>query len=403
MPRSSSATRSTPRSAARSAHCRSAPTPRATVSPSSTRIGTKPGWRRRSGPRSSPTCSWWMRRMAACARVSGMRSAIVFVETGWPAPLASWRPEFERQLANFADERFGRRGTFPGFPDDETLLVAPLRSFGPPPPGEPNRPPPVFGYTVVQLNREFMVGNVLPELSRRFFIHSEGDSYRVAVVQTNEPDRVIYQSDPAMPVHPDSADATETFFGPRGPAFFFGRRGGGGGGGGGRDRGGPRFPAPPPPPDPTAGPPGPPPNLDRWLVAVQHASGSLEAAVGQRAPAQSGDQLRRPAAALDQRGAAGPGLAARAAAGAPADGVRGRRLARAAHADRGDPLGRREPVAWRRRRERPRQAVRPGDGRRGTPPRGNGGKRPAVRGRRVGAGSRTADADRAGRRDRAGG
>ena len=197
----------------------------------------------------------------------------VFVETGWPAPLTTWRPEFERQLANFADERFGRRA-FPGFPDEETLLVAPLRSFGPPGPGEPNRPPPVFGFTIVQLNREFLIGSVLPELSRRYFIHSEGDSYRVAVVRTNQPDDVIYQSHPAMPVHPDSADAIETFFGPRGPAFFFGRRGP-------RERepGGPRLPPGPPPPDFRPGPPEPPPDLDRWLVAVQHVSGSLESAV----------------------------------------------------------------------------------------------------------------------------
>jgi signal transduction histidine kinase len=205
----------------------------------------------------------------------------LFVETGWPAPLADWRPEFERQLANIADDRFGRRGAFPDFLDDETLLIAPLRSFGPPPPGEPNRPPPLFGFTIVQLNREFLVGSVLPELSRRYFIHSEGDSYRVAVVRSNRPDEVIYQSHPAMPVRPESADATETFFGPRGPAFSFGRRGPRG-----RDLGGPALPPAPPPPDLREGPPdfrgGPPnrpPNLDRWMVAVQHVSGSLEAAV----------------------------------------------------------------------------------------------------------------------------
>ena len=179
------------------------------------------------------------------APVSGLRvrqfdaQRHVFVETGWPAPLTTWRPEFERQLANFADERFGRRA-FPGFPDDETLLVAPLRSFGPPGPGEPNRALPVFGYTIVQLNREFLIGSVLPELSRRYFIHSAGDSYRVAVVRTNQPDDVIYQSHPSMPVRPDSADATETFFGPGGPAFVFGRRGPRG-----RDSDGPRPPQPP--------------------------------------------------------------------------------------------------------------------------------------------------------------
>ncbi len=202
-----------------------------------------------------------------------------FIDVDWPESLTAWRPEFARQLAEYDQTQFGRR-PFPAFPDDEMLLVAPLRNFGPRP-GEPGPPStPVFGYTVVQLNRQFIVDDVLPGLSRRFFIHSEGDSYRVAVVKTAQPETVIYQSDPAMPVHPDSADATESFFGPRGPGFF-GRRGGPGG----RDGGGGGFRALPPGPDgqgpggPRGDGQGPPPNLGRWLVAVQHASGSLEAAV----------------------------------------------------------------------------------------------------------------------------
>jgi signal transduction histidine kinase len=205
----------------------------------------------------------------------------VFEEGGWPAALASWRPEFERQLADFQTSTFARRPPFPAFPDNEAMLVAPLRNFGPPPPDErARRPRPVFGYTIVHLNVPFIVSDVLPQLSRRFFIHSEGDSYRVAVVEARDPDTVIYQSDPEMPVRPELADATETFFGPRGPSFFFGRRGGGGGGGGGGGR--LRFEGPPPPPEPrilSSGPPGPPPDGGRWLVAVQHASGSLESAV----------------------------------------------------------------------------------------------------------------------------
>jgi signal transduction histidine kinase len=196
------------------------------------------------------------------------RHAFFEVESGWPAPLASWLPEFERQLADFDPAPFGRRGPFPAFADDEMLLVAPLRNFGPPrEPGPP--PPPVFGYTVVQLDRQFIVDDVLPALSRQFFIHSEGDSYRVAVVKADQTETVIYQSNPEMPVHADSADATQAFFGPRASGFF-GRRGGGREGGGGFG---------PPPPGPRGDGPGPPPNLGRWLVAVQHASGSLEAAV----------------------------------------------------------------------------------------------------------------------------
>ena len=260
-------------------------------------------------------------------------------------------------------------------------------------------PPPVFGYTVVQLNREFMVGNVLPALSRRFFIHSEGDSYRVAVVQ-HQP-----AGGRDLPVGPGDAGAPR--FGRRhrdvlrtaraGVLLRPSRRGGR------RAGGGPRFPRRRRRPIRRTGPAGPaaePRSLAGGRAARQRLAGGGRR---QRAPPQSGHQLRRAAPALGQRGAAGPGVAARAAAGAPADGVRGRRLARAAHADRRDPLGRREPVARRRRRKRPREAVRPGDGGRGAPPRRDGGKRAAVRGRRIGAGSRAASAARAGRPDRSGG
>lgn len=192
-----------------------------------------------------------------------------FIEVDWPVPLLSWRPEFERQLADFDQNAFGRR-SFPAFPDDEMLLVAPLRNLGLPR-GELGPPPaPVFGYTVVQLDRQFIVDDVLPALSRQFFIHSEGDSYRVAIVKAAQTETVIYQSDPEMPVDPDSADATQSFFAPRASGFF-GRRGPGGreGGGGFRQ----------PPSGSRGDGPGPPPNLGQWLVAVQHASGSLEAAV----------------------------------------------------------------------------------------------------------------------------
>lgn len=190
-----------------------------------------------------------------------------FVEVDWPVSLDGWRSAFVEQLTAFRADPFDRRRPFP---DDELLLAAPLRGFRPPPAGS-NRPePPLFGYTVVELDRDYIVNDVLPVLARRFFIHSEGDSYRVAVVDAMDTDRQIYQSDPASPVRLATADATQAFFGPRGPGFFFTRRGNGGG------RPGPtgqlptfaRSDAGPPPPDP-----------GRWLVAVQHRSGSLEAAV----------------------------------------------------------------------------------------------------------------------------
>lgn len=192
-----------------------------------------------------------------------------FVEVPWPASLEGWRSAFDEQHSAFRTDPFSRRRQFP---EDERLLVAPLRGFRPPQ-GTSSRQDPLFGYTVVEVNRDYIVGEVLPALARRFFIHSDGDSYRVAVVDARDTDRQIYQSDPASPVRLATADATQGFFGPRGPGFFFGRRGGG------VDQGGPRPPPGQPPPFVRPDQAGPPPNPGRWLVAVQHRSGSLEAAV----------------------------------------------------------------------------------------------------------------------------
>ena len=191
-----------------------------------------------------------------------------FVEVPWPASLEGWQSAFADQLTAFRADPFSRRRQFP---DDELLLVAPLGGFRPAPGTSSRQDPPLYGYTVVELDRDYIVTAVLPTLAPRFFIHSEGDSYRVAVVDARDTDRQIYQSDPASPVRLATADTTQGFFRPRGPGFFFGRRGSGG-------EGGPRPPGQPPAfarPDQT----GPPPDAGRWLVAVQHRSGSLEAAV----------------------------------------------------------------------------------------------------------------------------
>jgi signal transduction histidine kinase len=197
-----------------------------------------------------------------------------FLEVPWPDALAPLRGRFEDELRNFdAQGGFSRRLMFR---DDETLLVAPLRGFRGPSPPE-RRPMPVFGFTVVQLDREYLANTVLPALAHRFFIHSEGDSYRVAVVESRDTSSVVYQSDPANPVRVDKADATQSFFGPRGPALLFGRRGNGPGDGAAPPRALPTAPRDALGTDAQAA--DQPEDLGRWIVAVRHTSGSLEAAV----------------------------------------------------------------------------------------------------------------------------
>jgi signal transduction histidine kinase len=203
-------------------------------------------------------------------------STHAFAPIAWPSALERWRHEFERQLRDFnTGVPAGRRVAFA---DDESLIVSPLRNLIGPTGGggQPASITPVFGFTVVQLDLPYLQEQILPTLARRFFIHQEGDSYRVAVVSVSSPSRVLYRSDPSAPVDTAQADATEIFFGQRGGGgrFFFGR-GGGGGMRLGRGQG---------PNDERQLPPAEPrtprdEELGRWRLLVQHASGSLETAV----------------------------------------------------------------------------------------------------------------------------
>ena len=198
----------------------------------------------------------------------------VFEPVAWPEAIARWRLDFDRQLRDFnagrpVDRRFG-------LTDEESLVISPLRNLiGPGSPGaRPASITQVFGFTILQLDVRYMRDEILPALARRYFIHQDGDSYRVAVVSTSDPSRVLYRSDTDAPTNPAGADASELFFGPRaGPRLFFGRGGGGGvrlGGQAGplddRRRTGGDLP----PRDEDMG---------RWRLVVQHASGSLETAV----------------------------------------------------------------------------------------------------------------------------
>ena len=203
-------------------------------------------------------------------------AAHVFEPVAWPEAMAGWRSELERQLRDFnTGVAPDRRGAFA---DDESFIISPLRNLigtagsG----GRPTSITPVFGFTVIQLDVRYMQEQILPALARRFFIHQDGDSYRVAVVSVTTPSRVLYKSDPSAPVDGTSADATEIFFGLRsgGQRFFFGRGGGGGG----------RLGVAPGPNDERRLPPTEPrtprdEELGRWRLLVQHASGSLETAV----------------------------------------------------------------------------------------------------------------------------
>jgi len=219
---------------------------------------------------------------------------------GWPADIERWRPQFEQERREYDATRQDRRS--PPAIRDDGLLVFPVRNFDGPrgqggpgtdrQGGNPNRPGTgdrgqdgrqqqaasraPFGFTVVQLNLDYITREMLPELTERHFEHSTGDAYRVAVTTVDAPARVIYRSEPDAPIDPTRADAVESLYGRDPLGFFRGIRGGDDS----RlnitvnvieEQDGAQNAARPEVQVQDAG---------RWRLLVQHQSGSLEAAVG---------------------------------------------------------------------------------------------------------------------------
>jgi signal transduction histidine kinase len=219
-----------------------------------------------------------------------------FVAAEWPEALQRWHPEFAHELEEFNSGLAPDR-PFP-FRGEDSLLVAPLRNVvvNPPPGSRPQKVAPLFGFTILALDMAYIRNDFLAELAQRHFTHTDGDMYRVAVVSADSPKDVLFQSDAAAPVDVAQADATEPLLARTDGPFFFGRpddprdgrrdgqrdgrRDGrrDGSRDGRRDLSAPLF----------LGEPG----VDdsdarqrreegaRWRLAVQHQSGSLEAAVG---------------------------------------------------------------------------------------------------------------------------
>ena len=192
-----------------------------------------------------------------------------FTMAAWPGILERWRPQLDQELASFnAGQLPDRRLAFRG---EDSLLVAPLRSFVVNPAAStPQTVTPLFGFSVIELDLQFIRQQLLPEIAERHFTHPDGDMYRVAVIATDDPHEVIYRSVPEATLDMARADATEQFFGFRGggpgPPFRprSDRRPGTG------DRRG----------TDTDLRPGDQRRPDfRWTLLVQHQSGSLEAAV----------------------------------------------------------------------------------------------------------------------------
>jgi signal transduction histidine kinase len=204
-------------------------------------------------------------------------TAHAFEVTAWPAPLEPFRQQFEQDFAALrAGRAIDRR--LPAGMLEESLVISPLR---PPPPGPGGQRAdgalPFYGFTVLQLDLNYIRTQMLPELSQRYFSDAGGsDGYRVVVTSAFDPETVIYRSDPKAAIDPDRADVVEPIFGMRGDVFLFNR---GNGRGDGRRTVGINI---------VRGRDGEPNarvlrpfdrDFGRWTLIAQHRTGSLDAAV----------------------------------------------------------------------------------------------------------------------------
>src|SRR5262245_49630548 len=230
--------------------------------------------------------------------------ARTFTQIPWPSALEPWKADFVAELEDFnAAQAFPQPQDQrpPRFQGQDTLIVGPLRgqvssnlrsAIDPDTGSRRLTTEFAFGFPVMELNPSYIRDTFLPDLVQRHFTH--GDSYRVSVIDSDNPKDVIYRSDANAATSAGQADACQGVF----PGF--GRRPGtsppvagdgpGRAGASGRDQR-------PSVLEPCGGANNPsvgraavvePGQGDgrgrdeqpgRWRLLVQHPSGSLEAAV----------------------------------------------------------------------------------------------------------------------------
>ncbi|MFA5909254.1 MAG: HAMP domain-containing sensor histidine kinase [Vicinamibacterales bacterium] len=247
--------------------------------------------------------------------------ALAFEPAEWTADLAAVRASLTTHFvgfqvertrvgggANGSGDRFRREGSVSLSLGDDNTLISPVTLFELP---DDRRGPPkitILGFTVVRLDPAVVRDTLLASLARRHF-HGDDEEvdYRVAVVHKDDPNNVVWESEPGVAkLIAASPDVSTNFMGPRPDQMFVFARGGSGA-------------IPPPPPAPPAPPETPIPGVagetakvhtenlvvsmveretrggggarvitragqfnpfdGRWVLMAKHRAGSLEAAV----------------------------------------------------------------------------------------------------------------------------
>ena len=180
--------------------------------------------------------------------------ALTFEDADWPEDLQKVRGELGQRFIGFAVQR-GRPGdnsithreaTISVSLGDDTTLISPVTLFELP---DDHRGPPtssILGCTLVRREPVGLRETMLAALTARHFRANDSEvDYRLAVVQRDDPSKLIWESEPGVARNVISApDVSQPFMGPRPDQMFVFARG---------LRGDVTALPPPPPPAPLAG------------------------------------------------------------------------------------------------------------------------------------------------------
>ena len=236
--------------------------------------------------------------------------AMTFETADWPDDLQKVRDSLAQRFIGFAvqrgrpaDNNQHREAAISITAGDDTTLISPVTLFELP--GDHRGPPKIsiLGFTILRLEPVVLRDTMLAALAARHFHANDSEvDYRIAVVQRDDPSKLVWESEPGIASTVTSApDVSQPFMGPRPDQMFVFTRG---------MRGDPStipLPPPPPPPPPAgsrlqaedskvvvsmverdehrdttriitrAGQLGM--REGRWILMAKHRAGSLEAAV----------------------------------------------------------------------------------------------------------------------------
>jgi len=182
--------------------------------------------------------------------------ALTFEEVAaWPDDLMTLRDGLATRFLGFQVQRGPGSRETPGThreasvsltSGDDNTLISPVTLFEMP---EDHKGPPkisILGFTIVRLDPVVIRDTVLAALTNRHFHGNDAEvDYRVVVVKKDDPQTVIWESEPGIAAMVTaSPDVTQGFMGPRPDQMFVFAR---------NLRDGIIPPPPPPPPEPGAG------------------------------------------------------------------------------------------------------------------------------------------------------